>query len=430
VWYWTQEPSTRVIHGTYSKDLSVTHASLSRRLIESPTFQQTFPEIKLEVGSERKDHYKNTLGGARLSVSVHGATTGYDADLILADDLHSVQERESEAEAQHAVTFYSQTLSSRAVFGKRVPKIVLGQRVGGQDVSQFILDNFKSDPSWSFLVLPMEYDPNKTSLPNAINWQDKRTEEGEILWPEAVTPNKLNAIKREHRHSYACLYNQDPVAQAGNLFKAETFQYHSPSEYGYQLGTKHVQHTDCWRFATVDLAVGTASNNDYTVIGVFDWASGNLILKHLTRARLDGTKIVPTITALYHQHKPQFVVVENVAMQKVIIDQLRQHVPVKAYRPEGDKETRSILAQVLFEDGKVWLPPSCTDLTNELLAFPNGKHDDMVDVLSMAAHIANRYGRQGTKPALSDEEQQAQEDEARRKHMRNLANAGMLFQGH
>lgn len=43
--------------------------------------------------------------------------------------------------------------------------------------------------------------------------------------------------------------------------------------------------------------------------------------------------------------------------------------------------------------GQVWLPtdaPWLGDLERELLAFPNGRHDDQVDALSYTALVAGK----------------------------------------
>jgi phage terminase large subunit-like protein len=56
-------------------------------------------------------------------------------------------------------------------------------------------------------------------------------------------------------------------------------------------------------------------------------------------------------------------------------------------RPQFGKEARFLIASSKFEGGQVHLPPEAQWLgayLEELLAFPNARHDDQVDSTSQA----------------------------------------------
>ena len=56
-------------------------------------------------------------------------------------------------------------------------------------------------------------------------------------------------------------------------------------------------------------------------------------------------------------------------------------------KADVDKVTRCGPVSVMYENGMVYHrsgAPWLTDLEDELLAFPNGKHDDQVDTLAYA----------------------------------------------
>jgi predicted phage terminase large subunit-like protein len=56
-----------------------------------------------------------------------------------------------------------------------------------------------------------------------------------------------------------------------------------------------------------------------------------------------------------------------------------------AIEPEGDKIVRMSAGSACIEDGRVFLPqkaPWLDIFRSEVLAFPNGAHDDQVDALS------------------------------------------------
>jgi predicted phage terminase large subunit-like protein len=96
---------------------------------------------------------------------------------------------------------------------------------------------------------------------------------------------------------------------------------------------------------------------------------------------------------------PKRVVVEDVAYQRAFIDHAQERgLPVIGVKPRGSKEARAIPAATRMEAGQVFFPAEAKwldDLEHELLSFPNGRHDDMVDVLAYAvAELRRRKPRQ------------------------------------
>ena len=79
------------------------------------------------------------------------------------------------------------------------------------------------------------------------------------------------------------------------------------------------------------------------------------------------------------------VLVEDKANGPAVIDVLKREIPgIVPVQPEGSKEARAHSVTPLFESGNVVLPdasiaPWVSDFRLELLRFPSGAHDDMVD---------------------------------------------------
>ena len=72
-----------------------------------------------------------------------------------------------------------------------------------------------------------------------------------------------------------------------------------------------------------------------------------------------------------------------------MMQELRQRGPVRPIliNPKFDKEARLVAQSTRFDSGQVYLPknaPWLTTYESELLAFPNGRHDDQVDSTSQA----------------------------------------------
>ncbi|HEX3151226.1 MAG TPA: phage terminase large subunit [Gemmataceae bacterium] len=384
----------------------------------------------------RQDKYKNTANGERFSTSTTARTAGFDADLIIADDLIDFAERSSRAALDEASDYFLRTLLARLVRLGEDRVVLAGHRISDQDVFARVQETLGDE--YCYLILPEE----ARSLPvNSLGWKDTRAE-GELLWPEAYGHEVLKGERKKYRAEYAAVFLQDPRPQEGNLFRPEWFKQYSTQEQvvedavqvSYRLGDKTVRASDCWRFATVDLAVSVSDSADWTVCQVWDCWRGHLILVHQLRARLDGTQIIPRLVEIQNEYKPQFMVVESEFTGKFVQDQLREKdVMVRPFRAKdhGSKEIRSIAAQVMMEDGRVWFPTDkgwVADLESELMSFPTAAHDDQVDCLSAAALTAQRYDSHEPEPVIltAEQEREQQEKERQERHLQILE-AGSRF---
>ena len=67
---------------------------------------------------------------------------------------------------------------------------------------------------------------------------------------------------------------------------------------------------------------------------------------------------------------------------------------MRLVKVEGDKEGRAYVQQHKFEDGRVLFPRRAaflTDVELELLRFPQGKNDDIVDSITQALGFKPGY---------------------------------------
>ena len=413
VFRWIKWASCRIITGTYSQTLTVRDAVRSRQLIESDAFKQMFGPY-LQLGDDgRKDYYQTADGGHRLSVSTGSRTAGFDADLILADDLHDMATRHSAAERGAAKDYFHTALSSRLVLTGREAVVVAGHRVHEDDLYADLL----AQGGWAWCVLDTEHDPEHAAKHPNSHWTDPRRA-GELLWPARIDPAQIAQFKRQYRSEYHAVFNQRPTAPEGALFKLDWFREWRPSGDSNKLGDRVYGKSEFTRYITVDLAIGTKASNDSTVAQVWDVGQGQMVLVHQERVRVDGAAVVPLIAGMYRRWRPEFVGVEDVAFQRVVVDQLRAaDIPVKSLKPgTQDKQSRSVPAQIRAEAGAVWLPAGAdwtADWLAEVCAFPSGKHDDQVDAFSWAAKLAERYA--GAESVSLSPLEQADADAAREK---------------
>lgn len=310
------------------------------------------------------------------------------------DDPHSATDAHSDADRESALRWFREVWTNRLNSQENGRMLVIGQRVHDNDVSGYILHE---RPDWVHLNLPAYYEPDRKCVTPI--WSDPRTEEGQLLWPERFSKETLEGLKRDlGSMGFAAQYQQRPVPSGGGQFKKAWFRYFTQEDTHYCLETpetiKRVLAEQCQKIITVDLAISQKQSADYTVIST--WAvtpDREILLIDCLRDHLDNPEQQKQIQLLYQRYHPAYICVENVAYQLAIIQQLlRLGLPTKEYKPVKDKVSRASTAAVLYEAGRVYHPRTAswlTDWEDELLIFPMGAHDDMVDCTSMICDLVS-----------------------------------------
>lgn len=388
MWEWTTKPWIRWMYSSYALSLAIRDSVKCRRLIESEWYQNAWGDVfKFSKDQNLKSRFENDHSGYRLAVSVGSAATGEGGDRIVCDDPHNVTESESEAVRNATLEWWDVTMSSRLNNPATSAKVVVGQRVHQDDLSGHIKDDCVH------LILPAEYEPTLKCI-TSIGWTDPRSKQGELLWPERLPQSSLDNLKKSlGTIGYASQYQQHPVPVSGGQFKKYWFRYYTQEDDYYILnaenGKKIVPANVCMTIITVDLAISQKQNADWTVISIWDITlDKELILVDRIREHFDNPQQQKTIQDLYYTYSPSYVLIEAVAYQLALVQQLLlEGIPAKAYKPVKDKVARASTAAVFYEAGKIYHPKKSVWLNEweeEILMFPMASHDDQVDTLSMA----------------------------------------------
>lgn len=92
--------------------------------------------------------------------------------------------------------------------------------------------------------------------------------------------------------------------------------------------------------------------------------------------------------AAIETHNPDIVLIEDAGSGASLIADLEsQDIPTTAVKARHDKESRLARVAAIIENGNVHLPRDAHwkgDFMVEVLAFPNGRHDDQVDSMTQA----------------------------------------------
>lgn len=151
------------------------------------------------------------------------------------DDPHNTKEAESDAERQSAIEWWDGTMSSRGVI-RDVAQVGVMQRLHEKDLSGHLM----AKGNWEHICLPMRYEaarPKNPKVPpgddnpliprmrpTSLGWNDPRTIDGELLWPELYTEAKTANLEIDLGPYYtAGQLQQRPSPRGGGMFKREWF---------------------------------------------------------------------------------------------------------------------------------------------------------------------------------------------------------------
>ncbi len=223
--------------------------------------------------------------------------------------------------------------------------------------------------------------------------------EGAPLWPDGPDQFDLDFLQSQQRLDplgFSALYQQRPTVADGVLFRRENIQrYNYPEELPPNLRY----------YCASDHAGGTKQRNDKSCFGKagvdqFD----NLWMTELFWERAPSDVAVEAMLSMGSgKTAPLIWWAERGHISKSIgpflykrMSETGTYMNVREVTPVGDKEqlAQSIAARVAMK--KLYIPrgPVWDKMIEEMLAFPNGTHDDAVDMLSLfGLGLQSQFGK-------------------------------------
>jgi len=221
-------------------------------------------------------------------------------------------------------------------------------------------------------------------------------EPGEALCESWYSAKRLLEIKKELGiASFTSLYQGKPTPDEGSRFRAEWFKYYREEEDKYLLAInasswKPVLKQDVKKFQIVDVAATENKRSDYFVVKTYGITPNrDLLYLDMYREKAETVKHEQIIVSQYNRHRPEWVGIENESYGLALTQTLANSgVPVVKLSADRDKYSRTLTAVSMYEAGRIYHPQGSFWLAEneqELLQFPWGTHDDMVDCDSYAA---------------------------------------------
>jgi len=384
-WCWVQEPSMKILNTSYGADLAVRDSRRSRLLMQSDWYQDQWGDrFNFAGDSNQKHRYENDMGGFRIATSVSGVGTGEGVSLLIVDDILKAKDTYSRAKKDAAILYFKETLSSRYVDPKTFRRVVIGQRLGEDDLTGTLLDM----GGWVELKLPMEYVPSVYIT--KLGWKDPRTVEGELLFPERFNREDVNKLKASLGDplAVASQLQQDPVPPEGGMIKKNKikFYYNSPINYDNII-------------ASIDLSFG-ATGGSNSVVQIWGKKNDSKYLIDEFVDKCDFVGQMQLIRRAVDTHPNiKTILIEKMAtgdpMEAVLRTQI--DIPFIGIQVRGtSKEDRLSATLPDFENGLILFPHHelygkswITETIKEITDFPKGKNDDRVDCLSQAINWLN-----------------------------------------
>ena len=417
-WHLGQYPHHELINVGYNLDLPMGFSRKVREVFRDPQYQAIFPDAQLDPDSQSVEKWNTTKGGGFTAAGRGGGITGKGAHILIVDDpIKDQEEADSSLVREKLWDWYQSTAYTRLAPGGGVLVIqtwwndddlagrlqqamaLIGKEGAPEGIDDFEIIKYPAlsthyeyrddaDPAQPGPILrtdePIDDQPHLTLL------RPKDTCLHEDRYPtEALKRIRANLQPR----IWSALYQQNPVPDEGMYFKKEYFRYQRqlPSPAGLRIYT-------AW-----DFAIGEKQANDWTVgATILQDELDQLYVLEIHRMKGDSFQIVesmldvatrwgsmPGTGYLLGAEDGQIWRAIEPLFKKRMVER-RQYLPYEVLRPMTDKMARARPLQGRMQQGRVIFPEEAAwraQAEQELLRFPAGVHDDVVDALAWAVQL-------------------------------------------
>jgi hypothetical protein len=384
-----------------------------RAIVESPRFAEVFAWAARGVEGRPWTDAAWTVLGVDLgkdftctAMSLGSVRAGPRLDYLLADDPVGQQENATAAGRAKVLETYLGVVDPMLVPGGTI--LFGGTRWHEEDIYAYLMRI-----GWPCLMR-------------------QAIEDGRPLWPQRFSLEEL-AERRTLMGTplFNLQFQNDPSGMGGNIIRREWFQYVDEVPPGA-------------RRVGVDLNASSSERADYTA--AVEWLEGpdhNLNFMGAYRKQLseghrrwltgrtdsmangvapvygepDGPRLLVPLERLGpgfggaggYPKAPRHLArlcIESVMFQSTFLRELlnRTNLPAVAVHPDRDKVTRARPLAARYESGKVFhlrSAPGLADFEDELIAFPNGAHDDQVDAAVYGADLGTAQAVATPMPRVS-----------------------------
>jgi hypothetical protein len=431
-WIITRHPEVTMLYTSATSELAQTQLYAIQNILGSSVYQKFFPEyINPQEGKREKwssmklsvDHIKRKEEGVRdptiTTAGLTTNTTGWHADIILADDIvvpeNAYTEDGREAVSKKASQFTSIRNSGGFTLacGTRyhpsdIYKVWKGQEYEDYDDNG---DFLGKTPVWSIKEYVVEED-------GIYTWPRTVREDGKAFGFDARTLSRIRAEYSDVTQFFAQYYN-NPNEASSNRLSRDSFQYYNPRFLTQKGGTWYFNDNRLNVYAAVDFAFSLKKEADFTAIVVIGVdCDRNVYVLDIDRFKSDRVSgYFKHIKDLHSKWGFRKLRAEVTVAQQVIVNELKALVkreglslPIEDYRPsakEGTKAERiKATLEHRYDEGEIWhREGGWTNILEDELIQAKPAHDDIKDSLASAVEISvppKKSARNSIKDFFSD----------------------------
>jgi predicted phage terminase large subunit-like protein len=390
---WELLSSWNVLHRRYRYIMYIgATTTIAKRMLSTnviPNIKQhplLRSQIKITKDTQEEFHYE--INGEKYFMACFGAGQqlrgtrfqSFRPDLVVMDDIETTEATKSEDQRRKLKDWM---WADVIPLGKTARFFFVGTMLH----SDCLLANFMENP-------PEDVHTGK-------KWETRRygvlDEDGVSVWPEKYSDEWIDAKRKEYIKQGALdrfntEYMNIPVARADRMFLPEQITYYAPDQ------GKAAMSGGMDIIITVDPGIHNENHRDPTVIMVTGMdKNGNVWILDMLRERLVHHKILEEIVAAFRKWRPRMTFIESVQSAFWLFQDLttgthmtRDIIPcekIEGSQVAMGKNVRIQGLESLFFRKQIYVPAEAQwidEMINEMVTFPKGKNDDVLDALSYA----------------------------------------------
>lgn len=359
---------------SYSSWLAEDNSSACRAMYNSATYKSVFPYAsEVSDTQDTKKFWRTKNGWHYYAAWSTGTITWKWCDIMLIDDPMKPDDAMSETVRPSINNNYHDTLKSRLNSMNEGAIIIIMQRLHDDDLCWHLIDLEQKG---------IGEKREKVIIPAIAEEDEPHRKTGESFFPKRFPLEVLDVLRREKPIRFSCQYQQSPTSKETQEFHLERFRYHGEG------GVDTPKHGRV--FTTCDPAFKQKQYNDNTCIMTAKFVQDRMYILEYTVGKFTADKMIQLL--IYHVTKwqPEKIWIEAFQAQSLISTFLKnelkkrgKYANIEEIRQTGDKLAKIRKLVPLYRNGLIYHKRGMHELENELVRFPRGKHDDIIDAEQM-----------------------------------------------
>ncbi len=255
--------------------------------------------------------------------------------------------------------------------------VVIGTRWVEGDLLEWIM---KNEPQYKVIERAVREDEDGRPDPlGKIVWEE--TDDGVPKFNSEVLQQLEAALGP---YMYSALYMNMPTSASDMLFKRTWINYYTTLPDNLLFCTSQDP-------SSGDADMTSDPDYDAVVTTGINPHNGHIYVIHYNRERMNPGEQVSVIFDHYRAYKSLRFYLEAISYQRTLAYWIRKRMtqenvffPIEEIRSHKSSKVDRIRGlQPYFSATRIFIKADMPELENELLSFPHGRHDDVIDALSM-----------------------------------------------